>query len=91
MNTRTTEITVMPFNLDYDDPTNIRIRNLGDEEYLVICQGRFDPTAEVRLIVTQDNWPHIRAAIDTMIKLCNVPKENTEAPKGDPVFAKTDE
>jgi hypothetical protein len=95
MKTRITEITIMPTNRDLDDPIVIGISNVGnEEEYLVVNQGRQDNFNGVSLQITEENWPSVRAAIDTMINLCNVPEEeekDEDKPKVHPVFAKTDE
>ena len=81
----------MPDNADLEDPISITISNVGNgEEYLNVQQGPSDSFRGVSLQITEINWPHIRAGIDTMIGLCNVPEEKDE-PKVDPVFAKTEE
>jgi hypothetical protein len=95
MKIRITEITIMPANLDLRDPIAIGICNVGGgEEFVTIKQGPSDHFSGVHFQITEENWQHIRAGIDTMINLCNVSEEDEEdedKPKLDPVFAKTDE
>ncbi len=85
----------MPANSDLEDPTVIGICNVGGrEEFLTIKQGPENHFSGVQLQITEENWPHIRAGIDTMLNLCNVldeEEEEKEKLKVDPVFAKTDE
>ena len=70
MKTRITQLTVAPEGADlYDDrSTIIEIADEGGGEFITVTQP--DGAAEIRF--DADEWPAIRAAVNKLIKACNL-------------------
>jgi hypothetical protein len=73
--TRTTAVTVAPKGepLFSEQATTITITDEAGGEYVEIAQSRDD--GEGKVLITSEEWPTIRAAVDAMINDC---RDNTK-------------
>lgn len=69
--TRTTKMTILPEGdpIFSENATNIEVaQEAGSDGFLKITQDAGDPIYDGSVCIDHDNWPAIKAAIETMLE-----------------------